>query len=221
MSDPAGSPLTTKSRVLETAAGAIQDLRPVKQICAYLHAFHVYASDQTRAVEAHHYCSHITEDIRQCLIYDSNSANARLIGIEYMITPKLYETLEPAERRLWHSHIYEVKSGMLIMPSPAGTPETVWQAAETSEMRDVIGLYGKTYHLWQPDRGDAVPLGEPQLMLSFTSDSDVAKVKAGGINAFLQDRDQRFGVSSEKKAKAREDIEVPEKHPDADAMLHA
>lgn len=61
MSSPAGSPLTTKSHVLETAAGAIQDFRPVKQICAYLNAFHVYASDQTRAVEAHHYCSHITE----------------------------------------------------------------------------------------------------------------------------------------------------------------
>jgi hypothetical protein len=63
MSDPAGSPLTTKSRVLETAAGAIQDFRPVKQICAYLNAFHVYASDPTRAVEAHHYCSHITEGL--------------------------------------------------------------------------------------------------------------------------------------------------------------
>jgi hypothetical protein len=130
-----------------------------------------------------------------------------------MITPQLYATLDPAERRLWHSHIYEVKSGVLIMPSPAGTPDTVWQAAETSEMRDIIGLYGKTYHLWQPDRGDAVPLGEPQLMASFTSDGDVARVQGNGVKEFLQDRDARFGVSSEKKAKARADIEAPEKHP--------
>jgi hypothetical protein len=63
MSDPAGSPLTTKSRVLETAAGTIQDFSPVKQICAYLNAFHVYANDPTRAVEANHYCSHITEGL--------------------------------------------------------------------------------------------------------------------------------------------------------------
>lgn len=57
----AGDELTTKSRVLEAAAGVIQEFRPVKAICAHLNAFHVYASDPTRAVEANHYCSHITE----------------------------------------------------------------------------------------------------------------------------------------------------------------
>lgn len=130
-----------------------------------------------------------------------------------MITPQLYATLDPAERRLWHSHVYEVKSGMLIMPAPAGTPEPVWQAAETSEMRDIIGLYGKTYHLWQVDRGDALPLGEPVLMASFTSDRDVQKANHAGVDAFVHERDARFGVSSEKKAKARADIETPELHP--------
>jgi hypothetical protein len=60
---PAGDELTTKSRVLETAAGVIQDFRPVKSICAHLNAFHVYASDPTRAVEANHYCAHITEGL--------------------------------------------------------------------------------------------------------------------------------------------------------------
>lgn len=59
----AGDPLTTKSRVLETGAAMVQDFRPVKQICAFLNAFHVYATDQTRVVEANHYCSHLTEGI--------------------------------------------------------------------------------------------------------------------------------------------------------------
>jgi hypothetical protein len=39
----------------------IQDFTPVKQICAHLNAFHVYANDPTRCVEANHYCTHLTE----------------------------------------------------------------------------------------------------------------------------------------------------------------
>lgn len=56
-----GSPLTAKSRILETGASMVQDFTPVKRICAHLNAFHVYASDPTRCVEANHYCAHITE----------------------------------------------------------------------------------------------------------------------------------------------------------------
>ncbi|CEN60742.1 Putative DUF1264 domain protein (AFU_orthologue; AFUA_5G12830) [Aspergillus calidoustus] len=220
MSDPdlPGSPKTTKSRVLETAASATQDFAPVKQVCAHLHAFHVYASDTTRCVEANHYCSHITEDLRQCLIYDSPSAHARLIGIEYMITPRIFETLPQAERQLWHTHEYEVKSGMLIMPTPAGMPNAAWEIAETSEMRDVIPLYGKTYHFWQVDRGDPVPMGAPELMLSFTDENRVKQAVPGGLDELVKGRDERFGVNTAVKREKRSDIEGVEKHPDADAM---
>ncbi|PYI08966.1 DUF1264-domain-containing protein, partial [Aspergillus sclerotiicarbonarius CBS 121057] len=160
-----GTCKTTKSTVLETGAKAIQDFKPVNNICAHLNAFHVYASDKTRCVEANHYCSHITEDIRQCLIYSTPHATSPLIGIEYMITPKLFSTLPPEEKSLWHTHIYEVRSGMLIMPKPSPSsshttpspsslvPDTAWEAAETAEMRDILPLYGKTYHFWQVDRG--------------------------------------------------------------------
>jgi len=56
-----GEPRTMKSRVLETGAAMVQDFKPVKQICAHLNAFHIYANDPTRCVEANHYCSHLTE----------------------------------------------------------------------------------------------------------------------------------------------------------------
>ena len=82
-----------------------------------------------------------------------------------MISPKLYATLPEEERRLWHSHVYEVKSGMLIMPTPAVMPSAVWDIAEQKEMEEVIGIYGKTFHFWQVDRGDKLPLGMPQLMM--------------------------------------------------------
>lgn len=86
-----------------------------------------------------------------------------------MITPKLYETLDTEERKLWHSHVFEVKSGMLIMPQPSVlVPQAAWEKAETSEMEDVVELYGKVYHLWQVDKGHKIPLGAPKLMTSFS-----------------------------------------------------
>jgi len=214
-----GDPRTTKSRVLETGASMVQDFTPVKQICAHLNAFHVYANDPTRCVEANHYCTHLTEDVRQCLIYDSPKSNARLIGVEYMVSPRIFATLPPEERKLWHTHEFEVKSGMLIMPAPAGVPITAWEAAETAEMADIAPIYGKTYHFWQVDRGDPVPMGPPQLMGSFATPESVKLVNEEGLDGLLRDRNERFGVDHHHKAKKREDIPAVEKHPDADAMM--
>ena len=41
-----------------------QAFEPVKAICAHLNAFHVYASDPSRSVEANHYCTHLSADVR-------------------------------------------------------------------------------------------------------------------------------------------------------------
>lgn len=155
-----------------------------------------------------HSAAYVTlTEVRQCILYDSPEPNARLIGIEYMIKPRLYETLDQEERKLWHSHVFEVKSGMLIMPTPTVLPEKVWEIPETKEMEEVVELYGKVYHLWQTDRGDKLPLGEPQLMTSFTSKDQFDFEKVVG------DRDQRFGTDYKQKAKAREHIKEPEIHP--------
>ncbi|KAI1344259.1 hypothetical protein F5Y15DRAFT_365973 [Xylariaceae sp. FL0016] len=198
---------------LETGASLVQSFEPTKQLCAHLNAFHTYANEPGRHVEANHYCAHLTEDVRQCILYDSPGPNARLIGIEYMITPKLYETLPSEERKLWHSHVYEVKSGMLIMPGPtAPGVQQAWEAAETQEMKHVIGLYGKVYHLWQTDRGDQLPLGEPNLMMSFTGDGQFDFEKVVG------ERDRRFGIDWRRKKDLRKDIHVPKIHEDADPV---
>lgn len=211
-----GAPLSTKSRVLETGAAATQNFQPLRSVCAHLNAFHVYASSPDRCVEANHYCTHLNEDVRQCLIYDTPSANARLIGVEYMISAALYKTLDHEERKLWHSHVFEVKSGMLIMPTSAGVPNSVWEVAETKEMEEVVWLYGKTYHFWQVDRGDKLPLGEAQLMMTFTKEEDAPPP---GFHALVKERDERYGVSHEEKAKKREHIVEPEIHEDADSAM--
>ena len=60
-------------------------------------------------MEAHHYCSCTNDEVRQCVIYDSADSNARLIGIEYIISRRLFESLPEEEKKLWHSHTYEVR----------------------------------------------------------------------------------------------------------------
>nr|POF18581.1 oil body-associated protein 1a [Quercus suber] len=208
--DVKGGSESIKENILETGASMVQDFAPTRRLCAHLNAFHTYADQPGRHVEANHYCAHLNEDVRQCILYDSDKPNARLIGIEYMIKPHLYEKLDAEERKLWHSHVFEVKSGMLIMPSPATVPNAVWEVAENKEMEEVIVLYGKVYHLWQTDRGDQLPLGKPQLMTSFTSASQF------DMDLIVRDRDQRFGVDSKKKAEKRAYIQEPPIHPDAD-----
>ncbi|ESZ96074.1 hypothetical protein SBOR_3551 [Sclerotinia borealis F-4128] len=223
-----GSDLSVKDRALEMGAGMTQDFTPVKAICAHLNALHVYVEDgdgvdgkgemggegngkgmgKRRSVEANHYCTHLSADVRQCLIYDAPTNPARLIGVEYMITRRLYEKLGVEERRLWHSHEFEVKSGILILPNPT-IPDVVWTMAETEEMKEIVGLYGKTFHFWQVDRGDELPLGRPVLMGSFTESGQVPWDK-------IQERDARFGVDTQKKREARLGIESVDIHEDAD-----
>lgn len=60
----------------------LQNFAPVKRVCAHLNAFHAYAHDPKRAaVEANHYCAHLNDEVRQCILYDSPEPGARIIGI--------------------------------------------------------------------------------------------------------------------------------------------
>jgi hypothetical protein len=222
----------TTEKVLETGASlaqvthpppqqspqltATQDFAPVKNICAYLNAFHIYRDDPSRIVEAQHYCSHIQHSrsgsIRQCVIYDSPEPNARLIGVEYMIPRETFETLDAEEKKLWHSHGFEVKSGMLVMPSKL--PNAVWEKAETKEMEEVATLYGKTFHFWEVDKGDALPLGPPKLMMSLLHETP-------GFQKACKGRDERFGTDYKHKKEIRKHIPMPEVDPLADYWDHS
>lgn len=94
------------------------------------------------------------------------------------------------------------------MPGPDGLPTGIWEAAETKEMEDVVGLYGKIYHFWQVDRGDKLPLGGPELMMSITDSSQEPE----GFKEAADRRDERFGVDRKQKAEKRGYIPEPEIH---------
>jgi hypothetical protein len=47
---------------------------------------------------------------------------------------------------------------------------SVPEMAEHMDMQKLVNTYGKTWHLWQVDRGDPLPYGPPSLMMSLTAD---------------------------------------------------
>ncbi|NEA48993.1 OBAP family protein [Streptomyces sp. SID10815] len=194
-----GHPL--KHRALDLAAGAIQPKYPLDAMSTYLNGFHMYADDMGRQVEASHFCIHLRHDLHQCVIFDRNAPDARLIGIEYIITEERFRALPEDEKRLWHSHHYEVKSGILTAP---GIPDL----AEHAYFQDLVTTYGKTFHTWQYDRDGDFPYGIPQLMMGLTADgqADEAQIHA---------RDRRLGLSTPHKRDNRADIPTPEVAPGA------
>jgi hypothetical protein len=153
-----------------------QDLTPVRQIEMYLDGYHCYhdevglPAERQRQIRVAHYCHHATKDLVQCAIYDGNTKDARLIGIEYVIPDAVFKALPEAERKLWHPHDGEVASGMLVLPGvPAATQNGILGNLKTT--------HGKTWHAWQVDK-DAFPLGEPKLMWAVDPKQINAKTRA-------------------------------------------
>ena len=43
------------------------------------------------------------------MIYECVCSCIKILGIEYIVSEKLFESLSPDEQKLWHSHDYEVR----------------------------------------------------------------------------------------------------------------
>jgi hypothetical protein len=198
-----GAEKSGKSNILETGADILQSKGPLKKINAYLNGFHFYNGNINAQMEAHHYVSQLNEDVHQAIIYDGNGDDAKIMGVEYIISERLFQTLDEEEKKLWHSHHYEVKSGTLIAP---GLPDV----AEHELMEKLVSTYGKTIHTWHTDQQRELPVGSPMIMMGFTKDGQLKQ-------ELISERDKRFNISTEEKRKNREDIPVPKVDPMANA----
>ncbi|KAM0919167.1 hypothetical protein ACQ4PT_008371 [Festuca glaucescens] len=195
---PPGKPTIMSTMMLDKGAAALQSLRPVKQINQHVCTFALYAHDPQRQVETHHFVSRLTQDVLQCPVYDSDDKNARLIGVEYIVSRKIFEALPKEEQRLWHSHAHEIKAGLWASPR---VPETL----EKTELADhMAGTFGKFWCTWQVDRGDRLPLGAPALMVSPQAER-IATV----LPDLVRKRDHKYSFSTEELKAARADVEVP------------
>ncbi len=198
-----GQPASASTRALEAGAAVLQDKAPVEALNVYLDGFHFYNGRPREQMEAHHFCAVLNADVIQCVIYDGNGKDAKLMGVEYVISGSLHASLPDGEKALWHSHVHEVKSGQLVAP---GIPAP----AEHQLMKQLVGTYGKTWHTWHTDREKSLPLGMPQLMMGFTGDGQADP-------EMVDTRDRRLGIDSRKKRQERADIVAPPINPGADA----
>ena len=190
-----GADKSGESKALEIGADLLQDKSPLKTFSSYLDGFHFYNGNIDAQMEAHHYVSRLNEDVYQAIIFDGNEKDAKIMGVEYIVSEKLFRTLDDEEKKLWHSHHHEVKSGTLIAP---GIPDI----AEHELMEQLVSTYGKTIHTWHTDQQHTLPIGSPMIMMGFTKD--------GQLNPrLLEERDKRFNISTAEKKRKRQDIPLP------------
>jgi hypothetical protein len=169
-----------------------QDLSkvPPKQVEMYLDGFHNYKTDaglppgKQLQLRVAHFCVHNSPDLIQCMLFDTNGGvegkHPRLIGIEYVITDKVYQSLTSQEKQYWHPHDGEVSSGMLSMPGTAADKEA-------ATLNCVSTTWGKTWHAWNPERKGPVkdsviawpevPVGPAKLMWSVKPEDETAQTK--------------------------------------------
>ncbi len=157
-------------------------------------AFHIYreriSPKWVPPIETQHYCSPLSDEIFQCVLYDSTGKNARILGVEYVISERLYNTLSKQEKKLWHPHEFEIREGLLTTP---GLPKE----CEQKTMKALLRSYGKTWHTW-PDPKTQIPLGRPELMWS-------AEVPGEVPPEMIDERDRRFKLCSKRLKKQRKE----------------
>jgi hypothetical protein len=191
-----GADRTAKTGALESGADLMQAKAPVEKIAMYLNGFHVSKDDPKMQMEAHHYCNQVNEDFAQCVLFDGNTAEARMMGLEYIISETLYDTLPADEKAYWHPHNYEILSGQLRMP---GLPDV----AEKEALKGKMNSYGKTWHTWMTgvrDRAaDPLPLGPPHLQWSFNKDGE-------DLPGMVTARDERFDFDTADERQDRQDL---------------
>lgn len=194
---PAGQAPSTMTSVLKAGAKVLQSTGPVGMLDVHLSGFHLMKENPDHQSEAHHYCRQVNEEFMQCALFDSDGDDGNLIGIEYIISERLFEGLANEEKKFWHPHNYEILSGQLVAP---GIPAV----AEKEMMSRKMNSYGKTWHLWDTGSfgkkgGDAVPLGEPMLMWSFNADGEADP-------DMIAARDKRMNLDSKEVREQRRDL---------------
>jgi hypothetical protein len=129
-------------------------------------------------------------------LFDGNTDDARMMGIEYIASEKLYAGMPAAEKALWHPHNYEILSGQLRMP---GLPDV----AEKEALKGKMNSYGKTWHTWMTGmhggNSDALPLGPPQLQWSLNRDGE-------DTPGMVAARDKRMDMDTAKTRQNRADL---------------
>jgi hypothetical protein len=192
--------------VKKTAGGIVsevlQSYAPIRSIGCHKDDIMFVSGEPDRQFEFHELCTFLNDDVAQCLLYDSDKRNARLVGVKYTIGERIFKNLSAEEQKLWGSNQYEVKGGISVAPR-------LPQIAENELMNDCVNTYSKTYLTWQIDN-DYLPLRIPQLMYTITQEGPEVD------RNLLSKRAKKLNADQSKLQKARATIEAHPPLPNAD-----
>jgi hypothetical protein len=127
------------------------------------------------SLRVEHFCKPHDRVMMVCQLYDSNSANATLIGIEYIITQEQYDSLPNREKPYWHAHREELSPQRADPRMPELSPEQA-----QAEMAKLHPTWGKVIITWIPS--DDLPSFPPQVQLVDHPFMVNATVSSGGNN---------------------------------------
>jgi len=192
-----------KTKIGETLASAIQSFAPINAFKTQMNTILYYPEDKNKQLIVNKYIAHVNEDVMQELIFDSDRSDAKLIGVCYTITEKLFNQLPEEEKKLWSSNAYSVLSGLNVAPR-------LPYAMEHKLMSDLAPTYGKAIATWQVDKY-SLPMGLPTFLAAPSHDGIIRP-------EVIQDRDRRLGISTVEEAKHRSDIPYPKKISGADEL---
>ncbi|MDH3769406.1 MAG: OBAP family protein [Nitrospirota bacterium] len=99
----------------------------------------------------HHYCKGISDQILQCLLFETIYPKAPLVAIEYFVAKDLARKLPLIQwHRFFHDRKVEIATGRVqVLDLPEDEAEAVAEAASKTD--------GVIYHLWQ--KGKEFPDG--------------------------------------------------------------
>lgn len=98
----------------------------------------------------HHYVKAISDEVMQALLYDSDAPNARLIGIETVISPRMYAALPEDEKPNWHYHETEIPMVNARFPD-------LGEKEAAAVLATLLDTWGKVEIIWEPK--DPAPIG--------------------------------------------------------------
>lgn len=146
-----------------------QPIRATEGIGVWLVGVHPMADDPSKQWVAHHFCEQINPDLMQCALYDSNEPDAKLTGIEYIVSGERFDQLPEEEKQYWHPHNFEILSGVLVAPEVPDDMEL---------LAGKMNSYGKTFHMWMTGtvtgESEDFPMGPPMLAWSLNEEGQLA-----------------------------------------------
>lgn len=143
------SPVSTASQMTQTT----QATKPHQGFDLHIDAEKHFPGDEKKV--AHHFCKLVSGGLTECQLYESDNADAKLVGVEMVVPADTYNKFDAKEKTFWHYHKTEIPKVNAKLPDLS--EEEAAKVAKSLEE-----TYGKVYLLWDPGKGD-MPVGEPSV----------------------------------------------------------